>query len=181
MAFEVLSIKIYTPYLGASIYVWTSILTVTLAGLACGYWAGGNLSKKESEKALTISFIASGLLIFFSTFIAKVLLPIFINLEIRLASLLSGFLILFFPMFFLGTISPMIVKFLNRFYMHLGKSTGLIYGTGTVGGIFFILITVYGFIPIVGVRSTSFLLGALLLFIGLMLFTFRFQLANEKK
>ena len=181
MAFEVLSIKIYTPHLGASIYVWTSILTITLAGLAAGYWSGWILSKKNSKKALCISFIASGILIFTSTFIANMLLPAFMDLEIRLASIFSAFLILFFPMFFLGTISPLIVKFLNSFYAHLGRSAGLIYATGTVGGVFFVLITVYAFIPFLGVRFTSFLLGTMLLLVGAIITFYKLPLPNEKK
>lgn len=181
MSFEVLSLKIYTPYLGSSIFVWTSVLTITLLGLACGYWAGGILSKKNSKKNLILSFFASGLLIFFSTLIAKMFLPLLIDFEIRIASLLSGFLILFFPVFFLGTISPLIVKFLNIFYAHLGRSSGLIYGTGTVGGIFFIILTIYGLIPFLGVQFSSFLLGSLLLIVGLILTVFKFPLANEKE
>jgi predicted membrane-bound spermidine synthase len=181
MAFEVLSIKIYTPFLGASIYVWTSILTITLAGLACGYWAGGLMSKKDDPKSLGRSFIFSGALIFLSTFIAKLLLPAFINMEIRIASLLAGFLILFFPVFFMGTISPLIVKFLNRFNNNIGKSSGIIYGTGTIGGIFFVMLTVYFFIPELGVKYTSFLLGALMIVVGAVLTVYKISSANEKK
>lgn len=181
MAFEILSIKIYTPYLGASIYVWTSVLTITLAGLASGYWYGGILSKRNPKKALCISFIASGILIFLSTFTANSFLPSFMNMEIRLASLLSGLLILFVPVFFLGTISPLIVKLLNDFYKHLGRSAGSVYSIGTVGGICFVLITVYVFIPGLGVKYTSFLLGSLLLLVGSGLSVLKISVADEKK
>ncbi|MCE3279509.1 MAG: hypothetical protein K0S44_1700 [Bacteroidetes bacterium] len=180
MAFEVLSIKIYTPYLGSSIYVWTSILTTTLAALAIGYWVGGVLSEKRSFNFLASSYIISGILVFFSTQIASFCLPLLLNLDIKWASLFGGGIILFFPVFFMGTISPLIVKILNIYYDHIGRSTGIIYGTGTIGGIFLIITTVYFFIPVLGVKLTSFCLGILLLLIGIIL---RIYLAsvNEKK
>jgi predicted membrane-bound spermidine synthase len=181
MAFEVLSIKIYTPFLGASIYVWTAILAVTLAGLAAGYRIGGKLAQKRPERSLVISFLAAGLLIFLSTFIAGIFLPLFMNTEIRLASLLSGLLILFFPVFFMGTISPLIVKLMDRYYSHLGRSAGLIFGTGTIGGIVFILLTVYFLIPVAGITISTFLTGGMLILTGSALQAYKIPLLSEKK
>ena len=163
MAFEVLSAKIYTPYLGASIYVWTSILTVTLIGLAAGYWLGGRMSLKDPRKSLTISLAGAGLLVLASTFIAKGTLPSLLSMDVKTAAIIAGFLILFLPVLLMGTVSPLIVGALNKLNSKLSTATGLIFGIGTLGGILFLLITVFGLIPTLGVRSSSFLLGALLL------------------
>jgi predicted membrane-bound spermidine synthase len=166
MAFEILSVKIYTPFLGASMYVWTSILAVTLLGLAVGYRAGGYFAGKDSKDMLAYSFLLSGLLVFLSTFTVKLFSPVFLNTGIKMASLLAGCIVLFFPVFFMGIISPMIVRNINKVYNDLARSTGIIYGTGTFGGIIFILVTVYFFIPVLGVKSTTFLLGTLLMIPG---------------
>jgi len=46
MAIELLGAKILAIYYGNSLYVWTSVLGITLAGLAAGYFAGGFVSGK---------------------------------------------------------------------------------------------------------------------------------------
>lgn len=163
MAFEVLSAKIYTPYLGASIYVWTSILTVTLIGLAAGYWLGGRMSLKDPRKSLILSLTGAGLLVLSSTFIAKATLPSLLSMDVKSAAIVAGFLILFVPVLLMGTVSPLIVGALNKLNSQLSTATGLIFGIGTFGGILFLLITVFGLIPTIGVQNSSYLLGILLL------------------
>lgn len=163
MAFEILSAKIYTPYLGSSIYVWTAILTVTLIGLALGYSIGGKWTLGEIKKKLIYSFLIAGLLVVLSTFIAEGTLPSLIGMSVKGASIVAGFLILFVPVFFMGTISPLIIGTLNNAGKNLSWSTGIVFGTGTVGGIIFLLITVFSLIPSIGVQMTSFILGSILL------------------
>ena len=163
MAFEVLSAKIYTPYLGASIYVWTSILTVTLIGLAAGYWLGGRMSLKNARKGLTISLAGAAVFVLTSTFIASSVLPTLLSMNVKTAAIIAGFLILFLPVFLMGTVSPLIIGILNQLNSKLSAATGLIFGLGTVGGILFLLLTVFLLIPSLGVQNSSFILGALLL------------------
>ena len=164
MAFEVLSAKIYTPYLGSSIYVWTSILTVTLIGLAAGYWLGGRMSLKNARKGLTISLAGAAVFVLTSTFIASSVLPTLLSMNVKTAAIIAGFLILFLPVFLMGTVSPLIIGILNQLNSKLSAATGLIFGLGTVGGILFLLLTVFLLIPSLGVRNSSFILGVLLLF-----------------
>lgn len=163
MAFEVLSAKIYTPFLGASIYVWTSILTVTLIGLAAGYWIGGKLSLKSPKKYLQLSLVLAGILVFLSTYIAEGTLPSLLSMNVKTAAIISGFLILFFPVMFMGTVSPLIISALNLMQDKLSSATGLIFGIGTIGGIAFLLFTIFQLIPAIGVQMTSFVLGGCLL------------------
>lgn len=163
MAFEILSTKIYTPYLGSSIYVWTSVLTVTLVGLALGYRVGGKWSLEKIKGRLIMAYGLAGLLIIASTFIADLILPSLIDLNVRLASIVAGFIVLFFPVFFMGTVSPLIIGELNRNKKQLSTATGIIFGTGTVGGIILLLATVFLFIPELGVQMSSIILGALMI------------------
>ena len=41
LVLELLGTRVIGPYYGASVYVWSSLIGVTLAALALGYWAGG--------------------------------------------------------------------------------------------------------------------------------------------
>ena len=56
MAAELLGAKMLAPYFGSSLYVWASVLAITLGGLAVGYFAGGILSYK-SKNPLTLFYV----------------------------------------------------------------------------------------------------------------------------
>ena len=59
MAAEIAGAKLLAPFFGSSLYVWSSVMAITLGGLASGYFFGGQLSKKiNKEKNL---FIVLGL------------------------------------------------------------------------------------------------------------------------
>ncbi|MFT5860246.1 MAG: putative membrane-bound spermidine synthase [Flavobacteriaceae bacterium] len=180
MAFEVLCAKIYTPYLGASIYVWTSILTVTLIGLAVGYWLGGKLSLKNSKKHLLYALLGAAILVLLSTFIAKGALPALLPTDVKTASILSGFLILFFPVMLMGMVSPLIIGSLNLMNNKLSTATGLVFGIGTVGGVIFLLLTTFVLIPTIGVIMASYVLGSCLLLSAALTFALKIE-PNEEK
>ena len=109
------------------------------------------------------SLIGAGLLVLLSTFIAQATLPSLLVSDVKTAAILAGFLILFFPVMLMGTVSPLIIGELNQMKDKLASATGLIFGIGTVGGIIFLLVTVFFLIPTIGVQLTSYLLGSLLL------------------
>ena len=43
---ELISAKLVAPYFGSFLYVWASVLRITLGSLATGYYTGGYLSNK---------------------------------------------------------------------------------------------------------------------------------------
>ena len=47
MILELVGSRILAPYLGLSLYVWTSIIGVILMGLSIGYVFGGRLADKN--------------------------------------------------------------------------------------------------------------------------------------
>ena len=49
MAAELLGAKMLAPYFGSSLYVWATVLAITLGGLAAGYFMGGILSYKSKN------------------------------------------------------------------------------------------------------------------------------------
>ena len=47
MILEILGSRILAPYIGTSVFVWTSLIGVVLASLALGYRIGGKLADKS--------------------------------------------------------------------------------------------------------------------------------------
>jgi predicted membrane-bound spermidine synthase len=162
MAFEILSSKLYTPFLGSSIYVWTSILTLTLAGLALGYRIGGKLSVQQPNKHLRSALVIAALTMLISIYTSGPILEAMLSMDVKTASLLGGILIIFIPVTAMGTVSPLIIGIMNQNGSTVSSASGVIYGTGTIGGIVLLLLTTFVLIPTIGV-STSVLLFSLLM------------------
>lgn len=176
MAFEILSSKLYTPFLGSSIYVWTAILTITLLGLAIGYRIGGKYVGNAAPKMMKIALVVAAFSVGISSFICAPILEGLLSLDVKTASIIAGLLIIFIPVTAMGMISPLIVELLSKKGTAVPAASGLVYGIGTFGGIILLLFTTYSLIPTIGVRNSTFILSGLLLFALVILF-----ILKEKK
>ena len=64
MATEIIGAKLLAPLFGSSLYVWSSVMALTLGGLAAGYFFGGRISQKEnSKRILFFTFFVAGIFI----------------------------------------------------------------------------------------------------------------------
>lgn len=138
MVFELVGSRVVAPYLGTSIYIWTSIIGVILGSLSFGYYLGGKISDKgpsfrDFSKVIFFSAIAIG-----AVFILKdAILMIFTNLRLRLdvAALFSS-LVLFAPAsILLGIISPYAVRLKISDIKYSGSTVGNLYAISTIGSI----------------------------------------------
>lgn len=166
MGVEIVSSKIIAPYFGASLYVWATILGITMGGLALGYFAGGILSEKRKftvARLMMLFCIASGLT-FLMRYSASGIMEKTIFLDIRLGILLSCLVFLLPPIFCFGLISPISIQILISNKNNIGYSTGLIYTISTIGGILFTFLTGFSLVSEFGVKFSVNLIGIFLLF-----------------
>ena len=65
MVLELVAGRIIAPYVGVSLYTWTSVIGVVLAGISLGNYLGGRLADHwASLRLLGIVFLAGGLCCF---------------------------------------------------------------------------------------------------------------------
>lgn len=163
MVVELLGAKIIAPYYGTSLYVWSSVLGVTLGALALGYFLGGQISRKyPGEKNLFIILLLGGFFTAIAPLIAPKILLLTATLGVRLGSLVSVFLYLLVPITCLGSVSPIIIQLINKDQEEAGKSAGTVYAISTVGGILATFLTGFYLIPTIGIKITAFITGGLL-------------------
>lgn len=168
MAYELLSSKIYTPYVGGSLYVWTAILTITLLGLALGYRKGDSVTDENLDQKLFLHLLITTIFIGLSVLLAKFILPMFYGMENRIASLMCGIVLLLVPMYLLGTISPMLIRKISN-ESNRGSASGMIYGISTIGGVVLSMFFVFIMIPSTGVEISIYCIAGLLLLSSLLL------------
>ncbi len=171
LSYEIMAAKLYTPHVGATLYVWTSILTLTLISLAIAYRVSQFWSEKKIWNVLPISLLIAGLYLFIVLLTKETVLPLTYTMGIKTASIFTGIFILTIPVFCMGLTSPLVTALLtstDNKEVNAGKNAGLVYGLGTLSGILFTLISLFVLLPAWGVSvSITFLASILLLAAGI--------------
>jgi spermidine synthase len=148
MMVELLGARIISPYFGVSLYVWTSLITVTLVALACGYWWGGHMADEKGNAGFLFMLLSmAGFFLLFLPFLRRPVLLFFSHLGLRLGSLASSLSLFFIPLFLLGAVSPYLVKLWARDLGHIGKIVGHLYAISTIGSFLGTLLTGFLLIP----------------------------------
>ncbi len=172
MVFEIVGSRVLVPYLGTSIFVWTSLIGVILGSLSFGYYFGGKLAdKKTSFKIFSLIIFLAGISIYLMTVLR---LPVLIFLRkfflgIRSSSFFSS-LFLFFPAsFFLGMVTPYAVKLKMKDLKKTGKTVGNLYAISTLGSIAGTFLAGFYLIPFLGTSKTLYILAGILIVLSLFL------------
>jgi len=173
MVVEVLGSRVIGPFFGVSLFVWTSLITVTMVALAAGYAIGGHLSDHRSSPDWLYGIImVSGILVMLIPALKGPLLQMCLPLGLRWGSLTSAFLLFGPALFLLGCVSPYVVKIAAREMHNIGRTVGSFYAISTVGSVIGTLLTGFVLIAYLGVNQIFLLTGSLL--IGLAVFYFLF-------
>lgn len=176
MAVELIGAKMIAPFYGTSLYVWASVLGLTLIGLAGGYFTGGQLSKKISNNNLLVSILtisAAFILIMpqWGNFIMERNLgPSFLT-----GTIVSGIFFILPPLFCLGMVSPIIINLISEQDQSPGKISGIVYGISTIGGVFMTFFIAFYLIPEWGLKASAYCTGVLLA-----VFPVLFYIRNKK-
>ncbi|MCC7353498.1 MAG: fused MFS/spermidine synthase [Anaerolineae bacterium] len=172
MTLELVAGRILAPTIGVSLYTWTSIIGVILAGLSLGNYIGGKLADRiASPRTLTMLFwlasVTSLAVLYTHVLMGDVSWPKAISLPVRIVLLTAG--VFFLPSVVLGTISPMVVKLTLVDLGRTGEVVGQIYAASAAGSIVgtfatgFVLISLLGTrVIVVGVAGVLFILGFLI-------------------
>ncbi len=153
MVLELVAGRLVARYLGQSLYTWTSIIGVVLAGMSVGAYLGGRLADRYAPpKLLAILFGLAGVA-------CLGILPLntwagtweFLRGLSWASRILVHITVTFvLPCILLGAIGPVVTRFALRYMKAPGRGLGLIYAAaaaGSVGGTFltgFFLLAVLG-------------------------------------
>ncbi len=160
MVIELVAGRIIARHLGSSLYTWTSVIGIVLAGLAIGNYIGGRLADRfPVKRTLAALFLAASA--------ASVSISLFNNLagdlrflwtlpwQARVASHVA--LVFFLPACLLGMISPVVAKMALDVGYKTGRTLGNVYAWGVVGSIIGTFAT--GFFLVAWFGTTSIIMG----------------------
>ena len=164
LVIELVAGRIMAPYVGVSLYTWTSIIGVVLAGISIGAYLGGLLADRYPRPSTL------GWLLFLSGLGALSISPV-TNLigeasfhsSLMIRILLITTIIFFVPSCLLGMISPVVVKLTLKNLQKTGNVVGKIYAFSTLGSIFGTFATGFFLISWMGTRHILLTMGIILI------------------
>lgn len=159
---EIIAGRMLAPYVGMSVYSWTAIIAVVLAGFSVGHWIGGLLAERPHRQSLGMIAIAMGL----AAVTTAVTLPTLRLLsgpilsatpDPGLAILLLATVVVFLPSLFAGIPSPVLAKAIVDLQpARAGKALGAIFAAGSIGAIAGTLAAGFLFVAWLGSTLTLF-------------------------
>jgi tetratricopeptide (TPR) repeat protein/MFS family permease len=168
---ELVASRLVARELGSSVYTWTAIVSVVLAGLALGLYGGGRIADRcHARRALAVVFgLASAACV--ATVVLDNLLGHWLGLW-RLGwpghVLVHVGIIFPLPAALLGAIGPIAVKMALERGLPAGRATGAVYAWAAAGGAVGVLLTGFLLIPALGSATLLWLLGAALLAVAVL-------------
>ncbi len=170
LVIELIAGRIMAPYIGVSLYTWTSIIGVVLAGISLGNYVGGRIADRwASGTTLGILFLLSGIaslaMLWTTSWIVSYVMPAGVTLVEKIVVYTAA--IFFVPAFLLGTISPVVIKLSLLDLKRTGNIVGRIYAVSTVGAIVGTFATGFYLIEALGTRQIVWVVGLVLLVMGL--------------
>lgn len=173
MILELVASRIIAPIVGSSLYTWTSVIGIVLAGISLGNWLGGRLSdRRASLPVLGLLYLAAALAcagVLGVDAVNRVFPP---DIPVLYKLLLLTSALFFIPCTLLGMISPMVAKLAVRSLATAGSTVGNIYAAGALGSIVgtfatgFFLISWFGSFTIILAVALLLLAMGLLFFLG---------------
>jgi spermidine synthase len=167
LVIELIAGRIMAPFIGVSLYTWTSIIGVVLAGISVGAYLGGLLADRYPTQAtLGCLLILSGLGAFAISPLTNYVGGAQWNTSLMVRILLITTIIFFAPSCVLGMISPVVVKLTLSNLSKTGNIVGKIYAFSTLGSIIGTFATGFFLISWMGTRHLLFTMGAILMVSG---------------
>lgn len=139
MVIELVASRLVARYIGSSVYTWTAVIGVILAGISLGNHIGGRLADKYPARQLVGGlFCLASLLVLLALAIHPSLGGAISGFDalpwsVRIVLVVAG--IFFMPAVALGTIGPVAARMALAASREAGQAIGNVYAWGAIGSI----------------------------------------------
>ncbi len=177
LVIEIIAGRILAPYVGVSLYTWTSIIGVVLSGIGIGAYLGGRAADRFPQKrTLGIAVLLSGVAALSISPLTNLVTLHTFTMPLMWRILCVTMLIFLVPSCLLGMIVPIIARLVVKNLRSVGTSVGKVYAVSTVGSILGAFAAGFYLISWMGTRNVVIVLGAILILTAILfgsLFTTR--------
>ena len=174
---EIVAGRMLAPYVGMSLYTWTSVIAVVLAGFSVGHWIGGRIAERAPARslaatgwALAAAALTTAGAVFLLRWGADAVLPATDNAVVAIVAL--SMIAFFLPSLFAGIPAPVLAAIaVVAEPDRQGRALGAMFASGAIGAIAgtllagFLFISWLGSIGTLAVVTAAYALGAALLLV----------------
>jgi predicted membrane-bound spermidine synthase len=168
LAVEIIAVRIMAPVVGMSLYTWTAIIAVVLAGLSIGHWAAGRLYEDtevpgRGDAVIAGSLALAGLATIGAAYLRLLALDVVDSLGgVGIPSIIALSILLFFaPSFFVGIVAPAATTLaLADEAVDRGRTIGRMFALGAAGSILGTMAAGFILLSWVGSARSLLLVGA---------------------
>lgn len=164
MILEITAGRLIAPYVGMSLYTWTGIIGVVLAGLSLGSWLGGVAADGGAGRlSVAVYLMVSGLLSIAVLLVLTWLAPILGQLSLGLVGVSLGLAtgLFFLPSVALGMLSPLLTALALESHPRPGRVLGRMHALSALGGICGTFAAGFWLIQTFGTRDILIAVGAI--------------------
>ncbi len=174
MVLELVAGRLIARHLGSSLYTWTSVIGVVLAGITIGNYLGGRIADRfPARKALAVLFVICSAtcvgIVVFNNIVGEWIWLWRLNWPLRVFSHVA--MVFLVPSALLGTISPVVAKMALDQGLPTGRTVGDIYAWGAAGSIVGTFLTGFYLIAAMGTIAIIWSVGAVLLLMAILYWT----------
>jgi tetratricopeptide (TPR) repeat protein len=171
MVLELVAGRLIARHLGSSLYTWTSVIGVVLAGITVGNWLGGRIADRfKPTNAMSVLFIicsaACVVTVALNNLAGEWIWLWYLSWPVRV--FLHVFLVFMLPSTLLGTISPVVAKMALERGLPTGRTVGDIYAWGAAGSIAGTFAAGYFLIAAMGTVAIIWTVAGVLMLMGLL-------------
>ena len=131
---EIVASRLLAPMVGVSLFTWTSIIGVVLAGISLGNYLGGVLADRyPSPKTLGIILLGAGLTSLAVLPMLALVSGLYDSLHILARIVLITSTLFLAPSLILGMVTPVVIKLRLQSLAQTGNVVGKIYALSTGG------------------------------------------------
>lgn len=170
MVVEIVGGRMITPNLGASVYTWTGVIGVVLAGLSLGAALGGLVADRWPGKTtlgvtLVLTALATLSVLPVATWALDWVGPVGWSFHARVLATVAA--IFFLPSLMYGLVPPIAARLLLRDLDRAGSSIGRLYALSTLGGIAGTFLAGFFLVEAIGSRGSLVVVAALVCVLGI--------------
>ncbi len=156
---EIVAGRMIAPYVGMSLYTWTAIIAVVLAGFSVGHWWGGRIAALDTARALRVTgwtMVAAACTTAGATLLLRAFAgPVVEAFTHPLAAITTlSALAFFLPSLFAGVPAPILTVAAMRGRDRSEQALGAMFAAGAVGAIAGTLLAGFLFVPWIGSVKT---------------------------
>ncbi|MEL6210928.1 MAG: fused MFS/spermidine synthase, partial [Pseudomonadota bacterium] len=164
MALEIVAGRALAPYVGMSLYSWTIIIAVVLAGLSLGHWIGGRVADRAARLERIVAWMLAGaaLASLLSLGALRLTAPALAGTEYVPQIMGLAMAAFFVPSAFAGVLSPLLTVMALRAAApgRQGSVLGLMFALGALGAILGTLVAGLVMISWLGTAGSVGVIGA---------------------